>query len=242
MKIFAHRGYSSKYPENTIAAFKAAANLPIYGVELDVHLTMDHQLVVIHDEKINRTSNGTGYVKDMTLQQLRQYDFGSWFNEEFKGEKIPTLREVLEIYKGTDLRVNIELKSDVINYPNLEEAVLQEIEAFQMENQVLVSSFNHEAVARMAVLAPHIENAAVFHTMILNVAEYQKTIPTQGIHVRLPTIERKPVIDALKKGSIVRVWTINNVKHLSDLKDSGVDAIFTDYPEEMLNALAKENC
>src|SRR4051794_19058975 len=108
MKIIAHRGYSAKYPENTLAAFRACANLPIYGVEFDVHLTKDQQVVVIHDEAINRTSNGIGFIKDMTLQELRQFDYGGWFSEEFKGERIPTLQEVLNVFRGTDFRVNIE--------------------------------------------------------------------------------------------------------------------------------------
>ncbi|HWL13328.1 MAG TPA: glycerophosphodiester phosphodiesterase family protein, partial [Ureibacillus sp.] len=120
MKIFAHRGYSAKYPENTIAAFQAAANLPIDGVEFDVHLTKDQQVVVIHDESVNRTSNGIGYVKDMRLKELRELDFGSWFSEEFQGERIPTLEEVLKVFHGTDLRVNIELKCDVFAYDQLE--------------------------------------------------------------------------------------------------------------------------
>ncbi len=80
MDIFAHRGVSASYPENTIAAFQAASKLPIAGIELDVHLTADKEVVVIHDETINRTSNGSGYVKDFTLQQLRTFDFGSWYS------------------------------------------------------------------------------------------------------------------------------------------------------------------
>ena len=235
MKIIAHRGYSAKYPENTMAAFKAAASLPIHGVELDVHLTKDHQIVVIHDEKINRTSNGKGYVKDMTLQQLRQYDFGSWFSEAFKGEGIPTLGEVLKIFKETDLKVNIELKSDIIEYPGLEEAVLQEVVSFQMEHQVIISSFNHEAVAKMALLAPHIENAALFITMILNVGEYQNRVPAKALHVHLPSVARTSVKDAIKQGSTVRVWTVNNVEHLANLIELGVEAVFTDEPEKLLD-------
>ena len=80
MEIFAHRGASGNFPENTIAAFKEAARLPVFGVEFDVHMTADGELVVIHDESIDRTSNGTGYVKDMSLAELKKYDFGSWFS------------------------------------------------------------------------------------------------------------------------------------------------------------------
>ncbi|MBF6634501.1 MAG: glycerophosphodiester phosphodiesterase, partial [Planococcus sp. (in: Bacteria)] len=94
MKIYAHRGCSGAYPENTLVAFRAAAELPITGVEIDVHLTRDGEIVVIHDEKVNRTTNGKGYVKDKTLKELRELDCGSWYSEEWSGEKIPTLDEI----------------------------------------------------------------------------------------------------------------------------------------------------
>ncbi|SOC11127.1 glycerophosphoryl diester phosphodiesterase [Ureibacillus xyleni] len=234
MKIFAHRGYSAKYPENTIAAFQAAAQLPIYGVELDVHLTKDNQIVVIHDETIDRTSNGSGFVKDLTLEQLRKFDFGSWLGEEYAGEKIPTLSEVLALFCKTNLMVNIELKSDIFVYAGLEEKVLQEVSTFGMQDQIIISSFDHEAVNRVARLAPNVENAALFANMILNVVDYQKTIPTKALHVALPTAVRKPVLEAIKKNSVVRVYTVNEIDHAEVLLNIGVDAIFTDEPEKML--------
>lgn len=238
MKIFAHRGYSAKYPENTLAAFRAAAQLPIHGVELDVHLTKDRQIVVIHDELVKRTSNGKGYVKDLTLEQLREYDFGSWFSEEFAGEKIPTLHEVLTIFKDTHHRINIELKSDIFIYPLLEEMVLKEVESFQFEDRVILSSFDHEAVAKIARLAPDIENAPIFSTMILHVADYQKTIPAKALHVPLTSAVRRPVLDAIQRGSVVRVWTVNKVEKLDVLKEIGVDGIFTDEPEKMMEYMS----
>lgn len=234
MKIYAHRGYSAKYPENTLAAFQAAADLPIDGVEFDVHLTKDRQVVVIHDESINRTSNGVGYVKDMTLLELREYDYGSWFSEEFVGAKIPTLAEVLNVFRGTDLRVNIELKSDIFAYAGLEELVLQEVEALEMMDQVVISSFDHEAVARIAQLAPSVENAALFFNTILDVAAYQEKLPAKALHVSLPSAVRRPVREAIEKGSVVRVWTVNEVEHAALIVGTGVEALFTDEPEKML--------
>ena len=234
MKIYAHRGYSAKYPENTLPAFQAAANLPIDGVEFDVHLTKDRQIVVIHDESINRTSNGEGYVKDMLLQELREFDYGNWFGEEFAGATIPTLEEVLKVFKSTDFRVNIELKSDIFVYEGLEELVLQEVAALQMLDQVVISSFDHEAVARVAELAPNVENAALFVNTILDVADYQEKLPAKALHVSLPSALRHPVQEAIEKGSVVRVWTVNKVEHAALLADTGVEAIFTDEPEKML--------
>lgn len=240
MKIYAHRGYSAKYPENTLAAFQAAADLPIDGVEFDVHLAKDRQVVVIHDESINRTSNGVGYVKDMTLPELREFDYGSWFGAEYAGAKIPTLAEALEVFRDTSLRVNIELKSDIFAYPGLEELVLQEVEAMEMTDQVVISSFDHEAVARIARLAPNVENAALFVNSVLDLAAYQEKIPAKALHVFLPSAVRQPVREAIEKGSIVRVWTVNEVEHASLLIGTGVEALFTDEPEKML-AFVKQN-
>lgn len=240
MKIIAHRGYSAKYPENTLAAFQAAARLPIYGVEFDVHLTKDHQVVVIHDESIDRTSNGVGFVKDMTLEELRKYDYGSWFSEEYAGEIIPTLSEVLAVFCHTNHRINIELKSDIFSYEGLEKLVLQEVESFGLMDQVIISSFDHEAVQRVAKLAPDIENAALFANVVLNLNEYQEIIPAKALHVSLPSAVRKPVQQAILKGSLVRVYTVNEIKHADVLLKIGVDAMFTDEPEMMLEYILKE--
>lgn len=239
MHIFAHRGYSSKYPENTLAAFKAAAKLKITGVELDVHLTKDRKIVVIHDEKINRTSNGKGYVKDMTLKELRKFDFGSWFHPKFQGEKIPTLAEVLDLLKDTHHKINIELKSDKFVYPGLEERVLQEVDQFQLRNRVIISSFDHEAVKRMGELAPDVETAPLFSYSILNMKWYRTLFPANALHVAYRAVRRRPVLEALKVGIPIRVYTINDKEQAKMLLHLGVAGIITDCPEELYEVLKK---
>ena len=116
MKIIAHRGLSGFYPENTMLAFKKCLNLNIYGIELDVQKTKDNQLVVIHDEKVDRTFNGTGYIKDMTLNELKSLNSNFRDYENNKDCKIPTLKEVLTLFKPTDFIINIELKNNKIKY------------------------------------------------------------------------------------------------------------------------------
>lgn len=241
LEIFAHRGYSAKYPENTLAAFKAAAKLPIAGVELDVHLTKDQQVVVIHDEKINRTSNGKGFVKDLTLQELRKFDFGSWFSDEFRGEKIPTLAEVLEEFKYKDHKINIELKSNIFVYAGLEELVLQEVEKFGLKDRVIISSFDHEAIKRMGELDPDIEIAPLFSHSIFNIVPYCSTIPADALHVSYYAVMRRPVLEAIQAGMPVRVYTINKTEQAEILQNLGVDGFFTDHPEEMMKFLYKRN-
>ena len=238
LDIFAHRGVSINYPENTMAAFQAAAKLPIAGVELDVHLTADKEVVVIHDETIDRTSNGSGYVKDFTLQQLRTFDFGSWFSREFGDEVIPTLGEVLELFAGTNHRINIELKTDIIAYEGIEALVLKEVAAQQMTERVIISSFNHESLQTVSKIAPYIESAALFAEVLVDFPTYIALIPAKALHVSLPTSFRKSVKLALTEGATVRVYTVNEQSDARSLQQLGVQAIFTDDPEKILRALS----
>lgn len=238
LDIFAHRGVSINYPENTMAAFQAASKLPIAGIELDVHLTADKEVVVIHDETIDRTSNGSGYVKDFTLQQLRTFDFGSWFSREFGDEVIPTLGEVLELFAGTNHRINIELKTDIIAYEGIEALVLKEVAAQQMTERVIISSFNHESLQTISKIAPYIESAALFAEVLVDFPTYIALIPAKALHVSLPTSFRKSVKLALAEGATVRVYTVNEQRDARSLQQLGVQAIFTDDPEKIVRALS----
>ncbi|MCY9545868.1 glycerophosphodiester phosphodiesterase [Lysinibacillus xylanilyticus] len=237
MDIFAHRGVSAHYPENTMAAFVAASKLPITGIELDVHLTADRELVVIHDETINRTSNGSGFVKDYTLQELRAFDFGSWFSSKFDGEGIPTLGDVLELFAGTNHRINIELKTDVFPYNGIEALVIKEVAAYQMTERVIISSFNHESIQIVAQRAPYIEKAALFAEILVDFNGYTVQIPADAIHVSLPTAFRRSIQEALNEGATVRVYTVNDVEQAKQLQQLGVQAIFTDDPEKIVSGM-----
>lgn len=237
MKIYAHRGSSGTHPENTLAAFKEAAGLNIHGVELDVHLTKDGELVVIHDETINRTSNGEGFVKDLTLAELRVFDYGSWFGDSFAGETIPTLEEVLAIYQHTEHHVNIELKSDIFPYEGMGEKVLVTIESLDMAQRVVISSFDHEAIREFKKMAPHIEVAILTSDVLVDAYDYARFLPADALHISLPSAQRKMTKEALLKGAIIRVFTVNKVEYAFALQQLGVHAIFTDFPEEMMRVL-----
>lgn len=237
MEIYAHRGSSGTHPENTLSAFKEAARLPIFGVEFDVHMTKDEELVIIHDEKINRTSNGKGFIKDMTLAELKTYDFGSWFSKEFKGEVIPTLYEVLELFSKTSLQLNIELKSDVFPYPGMAEKVLDLVGAMKLDSRVVISSFNHEMIRTVKQLAPHIQTAALFMEVLVDPLEYVRALPTDALHITKHAALRPSAKKVIEEGVPVQVFTVNKVCQMKVLKEVGVRAIFTDFPEKMINHL-----
>ncbi len=233
MDIFAHRGASGTFPENTLASFKEAARLPIYGVELDVQRTKDGVLVINHDEKIDRTSNGKGYIRDMTFEEIRSYDFGSWKGEQFAGEKIPTLDEVLELFRVTHHMINIELKTDVFEYPGLEDDVIATVKSHDMMERVLFSSFDHEIVERIIKKAPNNEVGALFMKILINLDEYGKMIGTNALHVSLVAAKRQAVKKAVEAGNRLRVYTVNTTEDYDQMEELGISAVFTDYPEKL---------
>ena len=146
--VWAHRGASGYAPENTLAAFEKAVELGADGVELDIQLTKDDEIVVIHDEKIDRTSDGEGWVKDYTLEELRGFNYNRT-KPEYEHADIPTMREVFELLKPTGLFINIEIKTGVIFYEKIEEKILALTKEMDMEDRVCYSSFNHYTVKRI---------------------------------------------------------------------------------------------
>ncbi|HEX9075950.1 MAG TPA: glycerophosphodiester phosphodiesterase family protein, partial [Anaerolineae bacterium] len=139
--IIAHRGASNWAPENTLAAFQRACALGADGIELDVTLTRDGVPVVIHDDTVDRTTNGKGAVAQMTLEEIRSLDAGSWYSAEFRGEKIPTLAGVLQAVGQCGL-VDIELKGTKLKADGLEAAAIRAVESAGMHERVILSSFN----------------------------------------------------------------------------------------------------
>ena len=150
---FGHRGFSGRYPENTMLAFEKAIEAGCDGIELDVHLSSDGELVIIHDERVDRTADGSGYVGKMTLKELRNLDVSASFRGQYGVNRIPTLEEYLALAKETGIITNIELKTGVYTYPGIEEKTLAMIDDFGMRDKIIISSFNHYSVKRMQALA-----------------------------------------------------------------------------------------
>ena len=148
-KVFAHRGASGYAPENTLQAFSLAQEQGADGIELDVQLTKDGEVVVIHDETIDRTSTGKGYVRDYTLEELKKFSFHNHM-EKYKGVKIPTLREVLELVKPGKMEVNIELKTGIFWYPDIEEKTMKIVEEAGMEDRVMEKEHSSATVEAAA--------------------------------------------------------------------------------------------
>lgn len=235
MEIFAHRGSSGTHPENTLPAFVEAAALPVHGVELDVHLSKDGELVVIHDEKVNRTTNGKGYVKDMALAELKQLDAGSWKAGNWAGAAIPALAEVFDVFKHTQHVLNVELKTDVFPYTGAVEKVARLAAEQGMEHRLVISSFNHPDVQE-ALCQHQLPGAILASNILVDMAVYAEAVGTKRLHLSLPYALRHGA-ELIGKGCKVYVYTVNRLDYAEQLRQIGVSGIFTDYPEKMLEEL-----
>jgi glycerophosphoryl diester phosphodiesterase len=231
MKIFAHRGFSGKYPENTMLAYTKAVEGVCDGIELDVQLTKDRIMVLIHDELIDRTSNGKGFVRDYTYQELLQYDFSAKFAGIYGINQIPTLYEYLDWMKEKDVFTNIELKNSVCYYGGMEEMVLEEIRKRGLEERILLSSFNNVSVLKCKRLAPGIQTAFLTESSIWNAGRYVSENNVDCYHPDLKWLTKEEVCSCKEYGVKVNVWRVNKEDDFEKVADFGVDGVFTNYPD-----------
>jgi len=237
--MVAHRGFSGGAPENTMAAFKKAMDLAVDMIELDVHLSSDGQIVVIHDDSLNRTTNGKGKISHYTLNELKQLDAGSWFGSQFSGEWIPTLKEVLELTRGQIL-LNIELKGgDLGQYSmmDLADRSLQEVEKAGMLNRVLFASVDLSAIERIREKNPRVPVALIYSKSWSFPQEATGGRPIPVLSCRGTVLTQTNISKARQQGVMVFVWTLNTEEHMEHFLNMGVDGIITDHPERLIKIL-----
>lgn len=230
--IWAHRGASAKAPENTLAAFAEAIRDGANGIELDVQLSSDGALVVIHDETIDRTSNGRGKVGSMPLSELKKYDY-SCGNEAFKGSTIPTLHEVYELVRPTSLIVNVELKTTRNTYPGIEKAALEAEKQMGMQGRVIYSSFNHFSLKKLHSLSPDAKLGMLYSYELINPWSYARYLNAGAIHCPYQQLLDYPKIihHAHSTGISVHTWVVDHPATMRDLMRMDVDVIITNCPD-----------
>lgn len=235
--IFAHRGSKCNRPENTLPAFEEAVRAAADGIELDVHLTKDQKLVVIHDEKVNRTTNGRGNVRDYDLAQLKALDAGSWFSRDFENTKIPLLSEVLEALLEWDFtgQLNIEVKTDKFHYPNIEKFLLELISKQEWPFKIIYSSFNFKSLILLHQLDSSLELAALVKNNLFKIQEAQKAAFISALHPRGNYF----LSHQEKFNKACRLWTVNEDSAIKQAFESNVAAIFTDFPEKAVKIRKK---
>ncbi|AJD91402.1 hypothetical protein JMA_20850 [Jeotgalibacillus malaysiensis] len=235
-KVFAHRGSSIKYPENTMLAFKKAEKTGCYGIELDLHMSRDGYQIVIHDETVNRTTNGRGYIKDLTLRELKKFSIKrKWY----RNEKIPTLDDVLEWAMTTNLIINIELKNDKIYYEGQEEAVVQKVAEYGLGDRVIYSTFNHKSVKKLKQLTDS-EVAALYSKKGTNPLLLVKSTGADAIHANHRVMTESLMKDCQQHGIPVRLYTLNKPPLIKKWIDAGLAGVITDDPELAENILKEK--
>ena len=230
MNIYAHRGNSGFFPENTMYAFKKSLDLGIYGIEIDVQKTKDGILVVHHDETLGRMFDGKGSIKKSTFEQLRELNLK---DEELKNKadcKIPTLEEVLEFIKDTDLTLNIE------------KDILDIVKQYEMEDKVVISSFNYKSLKRISKLNSKVKTAYLVGPLtfkrrnLKKILKICKDCKCTYIHPSCDVVNKEFVAEAHKRGLLVQVYTVNSVTIMKKLIKLKVDGVFTNYPK-IINTL-----
>ena len=242
--VIAHRGASAYYPENTMAAFEAALEMNAEMIELDVMMTGDGVPVVFHDALLDDHTNGSGFIWDYSLNELRKLDAGSWFDEKFAGQKIPTLEEVIKFAAGK-IALNIEIKTEAVT-DKIEEGVEQKslelVKKYGMEEHVLFSSFDYRAVAHLKKLDPRIPVALLYNNRKSNGKlphQLVEQLKADAFNCSFRQLRKKWVRNLNEHNIPHFIYTVNSKRKMKSLYRSGVTGIFTDRPD-LLNEVVKE--
>ena len=229
-KLFGHRGYSGKYPENTLLAFQKAIEAGADGIELDVQFSKDGKLVVIHDETLDRTTTGKGRVKDYTLEELRTFDASFKFAGQYGFNPIPTLCEVLSYMADKDACTNIELKTGVFEYEGIEEAVMNCVRKYDLSDKVIISSFNHYSVLRMRKLAPELKCGLLTDCWLINAGKYVHELGVPCYHPAFRNLTPEITAEIKQYGLEINTWTVNEEEDFRNLEKLGIDIAIGNYP------------
>ncbi|PGE15275.1 glycerophosphodiester phosphodiesterase [Bacillus toyonensis] len=251
IKNIAHRGASAYAPEHTIAAYKLGQQLKGDYIEIDLQMTKDGHLLAMHDETVNRTTNGKGLVKEHTLEEMKQLNVGSFFNEkypnfakkEFENAKVPTLKEIIEMF-GHNANYYIETKSPD-EYPGMEEKLLEIIKYYQISDKVIIQSFSEESLQKIHSLhanIPLVQLLSYKKAVQLNELEIEKyKTYCIGLGMNYKYIDSAYVKKIKKHGLEVHPFTVDNEKDMKKLLSWGVDGMFTNYPDRLHSILDLKN-
>jgi glycerophosphoryl diester phosphodiesterase len=234
----AHRGGSAYCPENTMSAFENAVLMGADYVELDVHLSKDGYIVVIHDDTVNRTTDGTGQVKDKTLEELKKVDAGSWFSDKFKGERLPTLEEVMDFAKGK-IGLVIEIKNTSGDCEGIDEKVVKLLQEKDMVKDVIVISFDKKLIKNVHKLDENIPTGILFGGKVENPCEMADELGATYLSPYWGIVTEDMVKDVHSNNLKLNLWTVNETDIMKKLIDLGVDAITTDKPDLLLKQLGR---
>jgi len=226
-------------PENTMTSFELACQMGSDFVECDVHLSRDQEVVVMHDERVERTTNGAGLIKDLKVSQLKRLDAGSWFSKKFKGEKVPTLMEVLSWIRHKtstnryQMGLCIEIKNDPVRYLNLVEKIAELIEKNEMVSRTVVISYDHGAVKRLKNLLPKIATGILYREPLEDPLNQAAAMKADALFPRNTLVTSSLIKKAHQKGFAVASWVINDPIEMEKFIAYGIDAMATNFPDRL---------
>jgi glycerophosphoryl diester phosphodiesterase len=235
--VIAHRGASSYAPENTLAAFDLALEMRARHIELDVALTRDSHIVVIHDDNVDRTTDGCGLVTSHTLAALQELDAGSWFGAQFEGERIPTFDQVLARYKGR-VHIHTEIKG---KSPSLSQRTADLIRKHGMETQVTVTSFQSARLQEMRACAPELPVGWLVREVNDSIIAQAHAIGVNQFCPRADTVTPELVHRLHAEGFVVRAWGVTTEELMQSAVHAGVNGMTVNFPDKLIAYLESHN-
>jgi glycerophosphoryl diester phosphodiesterase len=235
----AHRGAAALAPENTMAAFAMAVELGADAIELDLHVSRDGELVVIHDSTLDRTTDGEGPVHARSLQELKQLDAGRWFGESFAGQRIPTLAEVLDRFSGK-VPLALEIKAGSAFFPGIEERVVSVLHEHQVVSRVAVASFDHHALLRLKDLEPGLRTGALLVGRPVSMSAVAGPSKADAMAIEFSLVTKTEVDACRAAGLQLVVWVVNEPAQMRYFIDLGVNGIITDSPDLLRQVLSEQ--
>ncbi len=237
----AHRGFSGKYPENTLIAFQKAIEIKADMIELDVTLSKDRIPIIIHDDTLERTTNGKGKIRNTSFKKLRELDAGSWKNIKFKNEKIPTLEEVLLLIKKRKIKLNIEIKTSAydkkLSNSCIEKKTITLIQKYNLINRIVISSFEPKILLRLRKLSSKIKLALLidpdFAKLKIDPIAFTKQIRGVSLNMHKSQINSSIFDNAKKQKFPIYIYTINSEKEILNAIDANISGIFTNFPDRL---------
>jgi len=231
--VIGHRGASLRAPENTLAAFRLAASLAADGIELDTKLTADSEAIVMHDQTIDRTTSGKGWVRDHTLADLKRLEAGSHFGPEFAGEPIPSLEEVFQEFADSPMLIDVEVGNYASPQDRLPDRVVELVRQYGLDRRVLISSFNPIALRRTRNQAPGLALALLLMPREPGWQRFLSSAlsPRDTDNLNDAMIRPEAVARSHHAGRRCMAWTVNEAARIHELVLMGVDGIITDAPD-----------
>ena len=236
MKIYAHRGFSGEYPENTMLAFEKAVEAKSDGIELDVHLSKDGQLIVIHDEALLRTTGEPGKVSDYDKSELIKINAGKTKDDKFGFTPIVEFEQYCKYIKNKDVITNIEIKTNNIYYPGIEEKTIELVKKYKLEEKVIFSSFNWLSVIKIIKLAPYMKSALLQEDYLTqNIGNLENSFGINYYHPDGRLLDDNIVENCKNNDIKINSWAVNNLEIFIKMQKWNVEGIITNHPDLMIN-------